>query len=470
MISTLNPTNCISMITLIFVSGLIIVNVVHYYSYLFNTPVLIIKLTTLTILFVTLFLSIISWKWGSYPICFDNLYQTPQLNANLSLPLVMLSIFITITCLLFSWYSEITGIFLCNVLLILCGSIANAFATNNLFLFLLYFELSSLPIFVLLAYSGSARRERINALYYFLFFTLYGSISLLLVLVSIYAMLSMEAGSISSFALIDEKVLWVLMFSAFAIKMPLFPLHIWLPYAHVEASTITSVLLAALLLKLGGYGLIQFMLPTFQLNTHLYYRPLVMFLCVIGVIYASFCAMRQLDLKRQVAFSSIAHMNFAAVGIFTLTDAGIAGAVYMMLSHGLISALYFFLVGMLAERFHTRSVMAFSGLWGGMPVLSAFLLVVTLANIGLPGLSGFIPEFLILTGIMENSLTIMYPILFGLIITTVASLIVILRVLFGHLKIVDFNGHYVDMTRIEFTISISLVLFIIVLGVTNIFI
>jgi len=212
---------------------------------------------------------------------------------------------------------------------------------------------------VLLAYSGSARRERIKAMYYFLFFTLYGSLSLLLVLISMYSLLG---GNASTMFMYNEHAFWILVFLAFAIKLPLFPFHIWLPYAHVEASTITSVILAALLLKLGGYGIIKFMLPMFLLNTHLFFRPVVLALCVIGMIYGSLCALRQIDLKRQIAFLSVAHMNFAAIGIFTLTTAGINGAIYMMVSHGLISSLYFFLIGMLAERYHTRSIMAFSGL------------------------------------------------------------------------------------------------------------
>lgn len=222
---------------------------------------------------------------------------------------------------------------------------------------------------------------------------------------------------------------------AFAVKLPLFPLHIWLPHAHVEASTVTSIILAALMLKLGGYGVIKFMLPAFSNTTHLLYKAVALFISIVGLIYASLAALRQLDLKRQVAFSSIAHMSFTTVGIFTFTEAGIKGAVYLMVSHGLTSSALFFLIGVLSERFHTRSVLAFSGLLAVMPLFAFFFIYSNLANIGFPGTSGFVPEFYVLVSVISDSLRYLIPVLLGMFLTTAGSLVVLLRVLFGHLKL-----------------------------------
>jgi NADH-quinone oxidoreductase subunit M len=188
------------------------------------------------------------------------------------------------------------------------------------------------------------------------------------------------------------------------------------------------------MLKLGGFGLIKFMLPLFTMETHLYFRPFALIICVCGIIYASLAALRQIDLKRQVAFSSIAHMSFATAGIFTFTEVGIKGSIYLMLSHGLTSSALFFLVGVLSDRYHTRSVMAFSGLLTTMPLFSFFFVLATLANVGFPGTSGFLPELLILVGIVSSSLSILFGILIGMLLTTASALIVMLRLLFGHIK------------------------------------
>lgn len=224
------------------------------------------------------------------------------------------------------------------------------------------------------------------------------------------------------------------MFIAFAVKIPLFPFHLWLPYAHVEASTATSIILAALMLKLGGYGMLKFMLPLFNLETHLFFRPLALFVCVLGTIYGGLAALRQIDLKRQVAFSSIAHMSFATIGVFTFTEIGAKGAVYLMLSHGLSSAALFYLIGVLSDRYHTRSILAYGGLLSTMPMFCFFLLVASLTNVGFPGTSGFLPELFVLVSVVSISPFLLFPILFGMFLTTASTLIALLRLMFGHLK------------------------------------
>jgi NADH-quinone oxidoreductase subunit M len=188
------------------------------------------------------------------------------------------------------------------------------------------------------------------------------------------------------------------------------------------------------MLKLGGYGVLKFMLPAFSIETHLFFRPFAILICILGTIYGGFVALRQIDMKRQIAFSSISHMSFATLGIFTFSEVGIKGAVYLMLSHGLTSAALFYLVGILSDRYHTRSIMAFSGLLTSMPVFSFFLILMSLANVGFPGTSGFLPEIIILTAIVSTMPAILFPVLLGMLLTTASSLIFLLRLLFGHTK------------------------------------
>ena len=224
----------------------------------------------------------------------------------------------------------------------------------------------------------------------------------------------------------------------------------------MEASTATSIVLAALMLKLGGYGLIRFMLPLFTIEMHLYFRPAALFISVIGIIYGGVCALRQIDLKRQIAFSSISHMSFATAGIFTFTEIGIKGAVYLMLSHGLTSSALFYLVGVLSDRYHTRSSMAFGGLMGLMPMFSFFLILASLANVGFPGTSGFLPELFVLIAAISSTPFILLPMLFGMFLTTAGSLTALLRLLFGHSKLFYTKSSWADITKIEFFVLFTL--------------
>lgn len=207
-----------------------------------------------------------------------------------------------------------------------------------------------------------------------------------------------------------------------------------MPFAHVEASTPISIILAAIMLKLGGYGIIKFMLPLFLFDVHLFFKPFVVFLCLLSVIYGAYCSLRQIDLKRQIAFSSVSHMGFALLGIFSFTEVGIKGSIYLMVSHGLTSSALFFLIGVLSDRFHSRSVLVYSGLFSVMPVFSFFMFVFSLANIGFPGTSGFLPEFLILVSILKSTPFILFFVLFGMLLVTAGTLLVLLRILFGHVK------------------------------------
>ncbi len=204
------------------------------------------------------------------------------------------------------------------------------------------------------------------------------------------------------------------------------------------------------MLKLGGYGLIRFMFPLFSSEIHMYFRPLALFISVLGIIYGGICALRQLDLKRQIAFSSISHMSFASAGIFTYTDIGVKGATYLMLSHGLTSSALFYLVGVLSDRYHTRSAMAFGGLMGIMPMFSFFMIIASLANVGFPGTSGFLPELFVIVAVVSSVPNLLFPVLLGMLLTTASTLLALLRILFGHVKIYYTSSSLIDITKIEF--------------------
>jgi NADH-quinone oxidoreductase subunit M len=313
-------------------------------------------------------------------------------------------------------------------------------------MFLLFFEAAAIPVFAMIAFAGSARRERIKAAYYFIMFTAYGSVSMLLTLLSVFSAQRMEdyIGSMMAGAV----TFWLLLFVAFAVKVPLFPTHIWLPYAHVEASTTASIVLASLLLKLGGYGILKFLLPAFNCDIHIFFQSGALLICLIGLIYGGLCALRQADIKRQIAFSSVAHMSFAVLGIFTYTEAGAKGSLYLMVSHGLTAAALFFMAGALSDRHHTRSVFAYGGLIQVMPTLIAFFIYISLANIGFPGTSGFVPELILIVATISTTLYILAPVMFGMFISAAAALLLMLRIAFGHIKGYS-RFQFADATRIE---------------------
>lgn len=469
------PLLIIPLTTLIFI---------NYLNYLFRANSLlskfiflgttlnsIIKLTTLLSMHINLAYSIIIWN--EYPLLNQQnelLYPANswfELQHNLNLPFIILSLLILIISVLTSWYSFTNTQLLLNLFLLIEICLMGAFSCVNLFAFLLFFEAVAIPVFILMVYCGSDRRERIKASYYFIFFTLYGSISLLLIIINIYSLYQIQYFFELSAPMANYS-LWLLLFIAFAVKIPLFPFHLWLPQAHVEASTATSILLAALMLKLGGYGMLKFMLPLFDLNVHLYFRPLALIVCVFGILYGGLIALRQIDLKRQIAFSSISHMSFATLGIFTFIEIGSKGAIYLMLSHGLTSAALFYLIGVLSERYHTRSIMAYGGLLNTMPVFSFFLIIASLANVGFPGTSGFLPELFVLIAIISMSPLLLLPALIGMFLTTASTLILLLRLLFGHIKLLYLQSNYSDLSRIEFVILTYLSFWMILIGLVDI--
>jgi len=307
------------------------------------------------------------------------------------------------------------------------------FCSLDLVIFYLFFEAGLIPMFLIIGIWGGARR--VYSAFKFFLYTLLGSVLMLVAIISIYWI----AGTTDIIQLyelgIDSKyqnLLWLAFFCSFAVKTPMWPVHTWLPDAHVEAPTAGSVLLAAILLKMAGYGFIRFSLGLFPLASELF-TPLVYSLSVIAIIYASLVALMQEDMKKLIAYSSIAHMGFVTLGIFTNTQQGIEGSIIQMISHGLVSAALFLCVGVVYDRMHSRLIKTYGGLVSIMPKYSILFMLFTLAALGLPGTSGFIGEFLILMGAFKDNFLIAVIASVGVILGAAYMLWLYRRVVFGEL-------------------------------------
>src|SRR5213079_3012218 len=323
----------------------------------------------------------------------------------ISMWLLVLTTFLTPLCVLISWKSiheRVKEFFI--LLLILETALIGVFVSLDLFLFYFFWEATLIPMALLIGMFGHGRR--VYAAVKFFLYTMIASAFMLAAILWLYAQTGSfdfttiqnlaRTGNIEGFTL-AAPWLFVGFFIAFAVKVPLFPFHTWLADAHVEAPTAGSVLLAGVLLKMGTYGLLRFNLPLFPHVSHLF-APLISMLAIVGIIYGALVAMVQPDLKKLVAYSSVSHLGFIVLGIFSFTVQGLEGAVYQMLNHGISTGALFLLVGVIYDRRHTRLIEEFGGLANRMPVYAAFFLVVTLSSIGLPGLNGFVGEFLILLG------------------------------------------------------------------------
>lgn len=366
------------------------------------------------------------------------------------------------TCLFLPKKSKelIIHILLIELLLII------SFTTMNLFFFFVAFESILIPMSIIIGVWGN-RDRKIKATYYFFLYTLFGSFFLLLGLLYIYnkiGSLEYEVILATSFSRAEQLVLFFLFFIPFAIKMPMFPFHIWLPEAHVEAPTAGSMLLAGLLLKLGAYGLIRYTIPFFP-EAAIYFSPFITLLASVSIIYASLIAMRQSDLKRAIAYSSIAHMNFVVLGFFSFTVTGMMGAIFLLITHGTISPTLFYCVNVLYERHHTRSLKDFSGLFMVMPFYAFFFLIAVMANMGFPGTSSFNAEFLVLLGVFQNNAFTGFLIGIGIILSAVYSIWMYNRIFFGTLKYEkETVAYYADINRNEFYILFTLLVPILILG------
>jgi NADH-quinone oxidoreductase subunit M len=418
-------------------------------------------LTTL----VTFLLSLVAWwqfeqaSWVSSSITF-------KLGVDgYSLPFVLLTTFLMPFCILASWRSIERRVREYMVaFLILETLMIGVFVSLDLVLFYLFFEGGLIPMFLIIGVWGGERR--IYASFKFFLYTLLGSVLLLIAVMAMWK----TAGTTDIAALLTyhfapslQKWLWLAFFASFAVKMPMWPVHTWLPDAHVEAPTAGSVILAGILLKMGGYGFIRFSLPMFPDASH-DFAPLIYALSIIAIIYTSLVALMQEDMKKLIAYSSVAHMGFVTMGLFSMTAQGIEGAMFLMVSHGLVSAALFLCVGVVYDRMHTRQIAAYGGLVHRMPLYAAAFMVFTLANVGLPGTSGFIGEFLTLLGTFRANSWVAFFATFGTILSAAYALWLYRKIIFGKLVKPELMG-MLDLSPREMWVMAPLVALVIFYGV-----
>jgi proton-translocating NADH-quinone oxidoreductase chain M len=384
----------------------------------------------------------------------------------ISLFFIILTTFLVPVCLLISW-SSITHLvkeFLVAFLFLETFMIA-VFCMLDLILFYVFFESVLIPMFLIIGVWGS-RERKIRAAYQFFLYTLIGSLFMLLAILLIYFQVGttdLQVLMTTEFSERRQFFLWLAFFLSFAVKVPMIPFHIWLPEAHVEAPTSGSVILAGILLKLGTYGFLRFSIPLFPEAT-VYFTPLIYTLSVLGIIYASFTTLRQIDLKKIIAYSSVAHMGFVTLGLFSLNTQGIEGAILLMLSHGFVASALFLCIGILYDRTHTRLIRYYGGLVQTMPLFSFFFFVFTLGNLSLPGTSSFVGEFLILLGVFQTNTFIATLAATGMILGGAYSIWLYNRVVFGNLKPIYLN-QFADLNRREFFILLPFVVCIFWMGV-----
>jgi NADH-quinone oxidoreductase subunit M len=352
----------------------------------------------------------------------------------ISLPFVILTTALMPFCIIASWNAIQNRVReYMMAFLILETLMVGTFSALDLVLFYLFFEGGLIPMFLIIGVWGGPRR--VYASFKFFLYTLLGSVLMLLAIMALYwngnttdiptLMHTAVPRSLQTWA-------WLAFFASFAVKMPMWPVHTWLPDAHVEAPTAGSVILAAILLKMGGYGFLRFSLPMFPLASH-DFAPLIFTLSVIAIVYTSLVALMQEDMKKLIAYSSVAHMGFVTMGIFAGTIQGVAGGVFQMISHGIVSGALFLCVGIVYDRMHTREIAAYGGLVNRMPLYALTFMVFTLANVGLPGTSGFIGEFMTLLGTFKVSIPTAFFASFGLILSACYALWLYRKVVFGTL-------------------------------------
>jgi len=353
----------------------------------------------------------------------------------ISMLFVILTTFLMPLCILASWVSVKSRLKDYMIaFLILETMMLGVFVSLDIVLFYVFFEAGLIPMFLIIGVWGG--KNRVYASYKFFLFTLLGSVLMLLAIMAMY----WDAGTTSIPDLLAHDFppqmqtwLWLAFFASFAVKMPMWPVHTWLPDAHVQAPTAGSVILAGIMLKLGGYGLLRFSLAMFPLASE-HFAPFVFALSVIAIIYTSLVAMMQDDMKKLIAYSSVAHMGFVTMGIFAANVQGVQGALFQMISHGFISSALFLCVGVVYDRLHTREISAYGGLVNNMPKYAVVFLFFTMANVGLPGTSGFIGEFLTLIGVFRVNTFVALFAATGVILSACYALWLYRRVVFGALE------------------------------------
>ena len=352
----------------------------------------------------------------------------------ISMLFVILTTFLMPICILASWDAiEHRVKEYMIAFLILETLMIGVFCALDIVIFYVFFEAGLIPMFIIIGVWGGKRR--VYASFKFFLYTLLGSVLMMLAIMAMY----WQAGTtditqllVHDFPAGMQTWLWLAFFASFAVKMPMWPVHTWLPDAHVEAPTAGSVILAGILLKMGGYGFLRFSLPMFPLASE-FFAPMVFALSVIAIIYTSLVALMQEDMKKLIAYSSVAHMGYVTMGIFAMNAEGIQGSIYQMLSHGLVSGALFLCVGVVYDRLHTREIAAYGGLVNNMPKYAVAFLIFTMANVGLPGTSGFVGEFLTLVGVFKVNTWVALFAATGVILSAAYALWLYRRVVYGAL-------------------------------------
>jgi proton-translocating NADH-quinone oxidoreductase chain M len=440
-----------------------------------NTQLL--RLQALFISFTTFSISLLLWVWFDKSTAkfqfVDQIFWVPSLNLNLTVGIDGISLFLVILttlliplCILASWTGIKTNVKEYLIAFLVMESfLIGVFCVLDLLVFYILFESVLIPMFLIIGIWGS-RERKIRAAYFFFLYTLLGSVLMLLGILYIYTLVgTTDYETLLAFSLspLEQKILWLTFFASFATKVPMLPMHIWLPEAHVEAPTAGSVILAGVLLKLGTYGFIRFSLPLFP-EASLYFTPLVYAMAAIAVVYTSLTAIRQTDLKRIIAYTSVAHMNLVVIGLFSFNVIGIEGALLQSLSHGFVASALFLVIGVIYDRHHTRMVKYYGGLVHVMPLFSIIFLVFTMANIALPGTSSFVGELLILTGAYKTNTTITFIGATGMILGGGYSLWLFNRVVYGNLK-TQYLNQFCDIEKREFFVFLPLLLGTFIMGV-----
>nr|WP_205520791.1 NADH-quinone oxidoreductase subunit M [Propylenella binzhouense] len=383
----------------------------------------------------------------------------------ISMLFVILTTFLMPLCILASWESVEHRVKEYMIaFLVLETLMIGVFCSLDLVLFYVFFEGGLIPMFLIIGVWGGPRR--VYSAFKFFLYTLLGSVLMLLAIMAMY----WEAGTTSIPELLQHQFpasmqtwLWLAFFASFAVKMPMWPVHTWLPDAHVEAPTAGSVVLAAILLKMGGYGFLRFSIPMFPLASA-DLAPLVFTLSVVAIVYASLVALMQEDMKKLIAYSSVAHMGFVTMGVFTGTMQGVQGGIFQMLSHGLVSGALFLCVGVVYDRLHTRQIDAYGGLVNRMPWYALTFMVFTMANVGLPGTSGFVGEFLTLVGAFQANTWVAVFATTGVILSACYALWLYRRVVFGELEKESLRS-ILDMGTREKVILVPLIVLTLYFGI-----
>ena len=382
----------------------------------------------------------------------------------ISILFIVLTTFITPICVIscINSVKERIKEFLIAIL-VLETFMIGVFCSLDLVIFYLFFEAGLIPMFLIIGVWGGPKR--VYSAFKFFLFTLLGSVLMLVAIIVIYWLTgTTDITQIYEIKIPKEyqNLLWLAFFSSFAVKTPMWPVHTWLPDAHVEAPTAGSVILAAILLKMAGYGFLRFSIPMFPAASE-FFTPLVYFLSIVAIIYTSLIALMQEDMKKLIAYSSVAHMGYVTLGIFTFTKQGIEGSIFQMISHGLISAALFLCVGIVYDRLHSRLISTYGGLVNYLPKYSFLFLLFALAALGLPGTTGFLGEFLVLVGTFQKNYFIAMLATIGVILGAAYMLWLTKRVVFGNTtneKIKDLK----DVNKYEITMLVSLGFFVIFFG------